>query len=63
MVGGGVGARNGILYKNAVALESAGRIKTVVLDKTGTITSGEPAVTDVIACGSRSELLAGGIFA
>ena len=57
MVGGGVGARNGILYKNAVALESAGRIRTVVLDKTGTITSGEPAVTDVIACDSKSELL------
>lgn len=57
MVGSGVGARNGILYKNAVALESAGRIQTVVLDKTGTITSGEPVVTDIIACESKSELL------
>ncbi len=58
MVGSGVGARNGILFKNAVALETAGRIQIVALDKTGTITRGEPAVTDVIAfCGSERELI------
>ena len=48
MVGNGVGAKNGILYKTAVSLEMAGRIDTVVLDKTGTVTKGEPAVTDII---------------
>jgi len=47
MVGSGVGAKRGVLFKNATALEEAGRIKTVVLDKTGTITKGEPSVTDV----------------
>ncbi len=49
MVGGGVGARNGILFKTAASLEQAGRIDTVVLDKTGTITAGVPAVTDIIS--------------
>lgn len=48
MVGSGVGARHGILFKTAAALESAGRIKTVALDKTGTVTEGTPRVTDVI---------------
>ena len=48
MVGNGVGARNGILYKTSEALENAGRARTVLLDKTGTITSGNPEVTDVI---------------
>lgn len=48
MVGSGVGAKNGILFKTAVSLEETGKIGTVVLDKTGTITSGEPVVTDVI---------------
>ena len=47
MVGSGVGAKNGILFKTASALEEAGRIETVVLDKTGTVTVGEPRVTDV----------------
>lgn len=47
MVGSGVGAKNGILFKTAAALEQAGRIETVVLDKTGTITVGAPRVTDV----------------
>lgn len=49
MVGSGVGARKGILYKNARALEVAGRADTVVLDKTGTVTKGEMSVTDIIA--------------
>ena len=48
MVGSGLGAKRGILFKNATALEAAGRTKTVVLDKTGTITQGEPRVTDVL---------------
>ncbi len=48
MVGNGVGARNGILFKNASALEMTGKINTVVLDKTGTITTGKPRVTDII---------------
>ncbi|MBE6635031.1 MAG: heavy metal translocating P-type ATPase [Ruminococcaceae bacterium] len=48
MVGSGVGARHGILFKNAAALEASGRIKTVAFDKTGTLTEGKPSVTDVI---------------
>lgn len=48
MVGSGVGAKNGILFKNATALEEAGKIKIVALDKTGTITKGKPQITDII---------------
>ncbi len=48
MVGNGVGAKNGILFKTAVALEQTGKVTTVVLDKTGTVTAGEPRVTDVL---------------
>ena len=48
MVGSGKGAKNGILYKSAAALEEMGRTETVVLDKTGTITEGKPVVTDII---------------
>ena len=48
MVGNGVGAKNGILFKTAVSLEEAGKIQIVALDKTGTITSGEPKVTDIL---------------
>lgn len=48
MVGSGVGARNGILYKTAAVLEAAGKVKAVALDKTGTVTAGKPEVTDII---------------
>ena len=48
MVGNGLGAKNGILFKTAVSLEEAGKTQIVVLDKTGTITSGEPRVTDML---------------
>ena len=52
MVGNGVGARHGILFKTAASLEEMGRIKKIALDKTGTVTSGEPRVTDIIASDS-----------
>ncbi len=55
MAGSGTGARNGILFKTAASLEFAGKISTVVLDKTGTITKGEPEVTDVIPAESSAE--------
>ena len=59
MVGNGLGARNGILFKTAASLEAADRTQIVALDKTGTITSGEPRVTDILPAGgvSESELL------
>ena len=59
MVGNGLGARNGILFKTAASLEAAGRTQIVALDKTGTITSGEPRVTDILPAEgvSESELL------
>ena len=47
MVGSGLGAKNGVLFKTAASLEETGRVRIVALDKTGTITSGEPRVTDV----------------
>ena len=53
MVGSGVGAKNGILFKTAESLEQSGRINIVALDKTGTITKGEPKVTDIIAFNSE----------
>lgn len=55
MVGNGMGAKNGILFKTAVSLEEAGKVNTVVLDKTGTITKGEPKVTDFIMAEGVSE--------
>ncbi|MEV4111509.1 heavy metal translocating P-type ATPase [Nonomuraea sp. NPDC049695] len=58
MVGTGLGAKRGVLFKNAMALETSARIQTVVMDKTGTLTRGEPEVTDVIADGlEEAELL------
>lgn len=60
MVGNGMGAKNGIMFKTAVSLEETGKTQIVALDKTGTITSGEPKVTDIIPAASvtESELLA-----
>lgn len=60
MVGNGKAARNGILFKNASAIEETGKVNIVALDKTGTITSGKPVVTDVVPFGSAAhdELLA-----
>lgn len=55
MVGNGMGAKNGILFKNAVSLEETGKTEIVVLDKTGTITSGEPVVTDILPSEEFSE--------
>ena len=59
MVGTGLGAKRGILFKNAMALEAAARVQTVVLDKTGTLTKGEPEVSQLIVeDGSDAEILA-----
>lgn len=55
MVGNGKGARNGILFKTAVALEEMGKIETIALDKTGTLTLGEPRATDIIPAPGVSE--------
>lgn len=55
MVGNGMGAKNGIMFKTAVSLEAAGKTQIVVLDKTGTITSGEPRVTDIYAIQENGE--------
>lgn len=58
MVGSGKGAKNGILFKNAIALEQAGKLTAVALDKTGTITEGKPSVTDIAPLGiTETELL------
>lgn len=57
MVGSGKGARNGILYKNAEAIEETGKVKFIVFDKTGTITKGKPTVQDVISFIDEKELL------
>ncbi|MBQ1955958.1 MAG: copper-translocating P-type ATPase, partial [Clostridia bacterium] len=57
MVGNGVGAKNGILFKTAVALETTGKVEIVALDKTGTLTLGSPEVTDIVALGEETELL------
>ena len=55
MVGNGVGAKNGILFKNATSLETTGKISYVLLDKTGTITNGTPVVTDIIPSENYTE--------
>ena len=54
MVGNGLGAKNGILFKNAVSLENAGKVQIIALDKTGTITKGRPAVTDILPAENTS---------
>src|SRR4030095_4925275 len=55
MVGTGLGAKRGILFKHAMALETAARIQTVVMDKTGTLTKGEPEVTEVVTADHLDE--------
>ncbi len=55
MVGSGLGAKNGILFKTAASLEETGRVRIVALDKTGTVTSGEPRVTDVVSAAGTGE--------
>ena len=55
MVGNGVGAKNGIMFKTAVSLEETGKVEIIALDKTGTITSGNPKVTDIIPANDVSE--------
>ena len=55
MVGNGMGAKNGILFKTAASLEAAGQVSVVALDKTGTITTGEPKVTDIMPWGGIGE--------
>lgn len=55
MVGNGMGAKNGIMFKTAVSLEEAGKVQIVALDKTGTITNGEPKVTDILPAGEITE--------
>ena len=51
-----VGARNGILFKTSTALENAGKVKIVALDKTGTITKGEPSVTDILRIEAKDSI-------
>ena len=59
MVGTGLGAKRGILFKNAAAIEAAARVQVVIMDKTGTLTKGEPEVTELQADGlSEKEVLA-----
>ena len=55
MVGNGMGAKNGVLFKTAVSLEEAGKVEVVALDKTGTITNGQPRVTDILTADGVSE--------
>ncbi len=56
MVGNGMGAKNGILFKTSAALENAGKVQIVALDKTGTITAGKPEVTDIVAADGVQEM-------
>ncbi len=63
MVGSGVGARHGVLFKNAAALEQAGRVRIVALDKTGTVTAGRPDVTDILPLGIDEATLIAAAYA
>ncbi len=58
MVGSGIGAKQGVLFKNAISLEQTGKVKTVALDKTGTVTVGKPVVTDIIQSDDCDDLVA-----
>ena len=62
MVGTGKAAEKGIIIRDAEALETAGKINTIILDKTGTLTKGEPAVTDIIQAGQTGDLSVGSII-
>ena len=57
MVGNGIGAKNGILFKTAASLEATGKTEIIAMDKTGTLTKGEPEVTDILSAGSDTDLL------
>ncbi|MBQ6367868.1 MAG: heavy metal translocating P-type ATPase [Erysipelotrichaceae bacterium] len=57
MVGNGIGAKNGILFKTAASLEATGKTEIIAMDKTGTLTKGEPEVTDILSAGSDNDLL------
>ena len=63
MVGNGIGAKNGILFKTAVSLEETGKINIIALDKTGTLTCGEPHVTDIITAAVAADVVVCGVFA
>ncbi len=62
MVGSGVGAKHGVLFKTAASLEEMGRVRTVMLDKTGTVTEGRPRVTDVLCVGTDEKAMMQSVY-